>query len=336
MAKRKVAFITGIAGQDGSYLADFLLEKGYKVAGLMRRTSNIRRTNITHLLGKISIEFGDLLDYHTLESAIKKHQPDEVYNLAAQSVPADSWTHPIYTGEVTALGVTRMLEAVRSGKPDAKFYQGSSREVFGGARHQVCNEETPYLANNPYGVAKVYGHLITRTYRESYGMFACGGILFNHESPRRGLHFVTRKITMGVACIKLGIANPPLNEAGEPLVIDGKLLLGNLEAKRDWGYAKEYVEAMWLMLQRKEPEDYVIATNSLNSVKDFCKSAFEQVGLNWKDHVRSHVQFTRPTEITASRGDYSKAKKELGWEPKTGFQDLVKLMVEADLERLSR
>ena len=336
MEKRKVAFITGIAGQDGSYLADFLLEKGYKVAGLMRRSSNIRSTNITHLLGKISIEFGDLLDYHTLESAIKKHQPDEVYNLAAQSVPADSWTHPIYTGEVTALGVTRMLEAVRSGRPDAKFYQGSSREVFGGARHQVCNEETPYLANNPYGVAKVYGHLITRTYRESYGMFACGGILFNHESPRRGLHFVTRKITMGVACIRLGIANPPLNEAGEPLVIDGKLLLGNLDAKRDWGYAKEYVEAMWLMLQRKEPEDYVIATNSLYSVRDFCKTAFEHVGLNWKDHVRSHVQFTRPTEITASRGDYSKAKKELGWEPKTGFQDLVKLMVEADLERLSR
>lgn len=336
MKRVRVAFITGITGQDGSYLAEFLLAKGYKVVGLLRRTSNINRTNISHLAGKLSIEFGDLLDYHTLEAAIRKHQPDEIYNLAAQSVPADSWTHPIYTGEITALGVTRMLEAIRSAKPDARFYQGSSREVFGGAKQKVCNEETPFLANNPYGVAKVYGHLITRTYRESYGMFACGGILFNHESPRRGLHFVTRKISMGVACIKLGVTDPPLNEAGEPLVRDGMLELGNVNAKRDWGYAKEYIEAMWLMLNKGKPDDYVIATNTLYSVKDFCTTAFEHVGLNWKDHVVSEDKFKRPTEITSSKGDYSKAKKQLGWHPRTNFEALVKLMVDADLKRLSR
>lgn len=337
MKRKKVAFITGIAGQDGSYLAEFLLKKkSYKVAGLLRRSTSIKRTNISHLFGRISIEFGDLLDYHTLEAAIRKHQPDEIYNLAAQSVPADSWTHPIYTGEITALGVTRMLEAVKNVKPDARFYQGSSREVFGRAHHRVCNEKTPFLANNPYGVAKVYGHLITRTYRESYGMFSCGGILFNHESPRRGLHFVTRKITMGAACIKLGIKNPPLNELGEPLVKDGKLALGNLDAKRDWGYAKEYVEAMWLMLQQNKAEDYVIATNTLFNVKDFCKVAFDYAGLDWKDHVVSKTEFKRPTEITASRGDYSKAKKELGWKPKSSFKELVELMVESDLKRLSK
>ncbi|MCH7952102.1 GDP-mannose 4,6-dehydratase [Patescibacteria group bacterium] len=335
MRKPKVAFITGITGQDGSYLAEFLLKKGYKVVGLVRRTTSIRRANISHLLGKVAIEFGDLLDFHTIEAVIRKYQPDEVYNLAAQSVPADSWSHPIYTGEITALGVTRTLEAVRSAKPDAKFYQGSSREVFGGAKHRVCNEETPFLANNPYGVAKVYGHLITRTYRESYDMFACGGILFNHESPRRGLHFVTRKISMGVACIKLGIKSPPLNETGEPLVKEGKLTLGNLDAKRDWGYAKEYVEAMWLMLQKKQPTDYVIATNTLYSVRDFCKIAFGHVNLHWKDHVESHEKFKRPTEITASRGDYAKAKKELGWKPRISFKELVELMVAADLKRLS-
>lgn len=335
MAKRKTAFITGVTGQDGSYLSELLLKKRYKVVGLVRRTTNINRANISHLAGKIKVEFGDLLDFHTLEAIIRKHQPDEVYNLAAQSVPADSWTHPIYTGEITALGVTRVLEAVKSAKPDAKFYQGSSREVFGGAKHRVCNENTPFLANNPYGVAKVYGHLITMTYRESYGMFACGGYLFNHESPRRGLHFVTRKITMGAACIKLGITNPPLNEAGEPLIKDGKLAMGNLDAKRDWGYAKEYVEAMWLMLQQKDPKDYVIASNTLNSVGDFCKVAFDHVGLNWKDHIVSRKEFKRPTEIAASKGDYSKAKRELGWRPKTSFKKLVELMVDSDLKYLS-
>lgn len=333
--KSKTAFITGISGQDGSYLAEYLLKKRYKVVGLLRRTTNIRRANIDHLLGKIGIEFGDLLDFHTLESAIRKHQPDEVYNLAAQTVPADSWSHPIYTGEVTALGVTRVLEAVKSAKPDAKFYQGSSREVFGGAKHEVCNEKTPFLANNPYGVAKVYGHLITRTYRESYGMFACGGILFNHESPRRGLHFITRKITMGAAYIKLGIKKPPLNEIGEPLIENGKLAIGNLNAKRDWGYAKEYVEAMWSMLQQKKPKDYVIATNTLHSIRDLCKIAFDYVGLNWKEHVISKSEFKRPTEITASRGDFSKAEKDLGWKPKTNFKQLIELMMDADLKHLS-
>lgn len=336
MKTKKTAFITGITGQDGSYLAEFLLKKNYKVAGLLRRTTSIRRTNIGHLFGKLEIEFGDLLDYHTLEAAIAKHKPQEVYNLAAQSVPADSWTHPIYTGEVTALGVTRVLEAVKSAQPEAKYYQGSSREIFGASKQKVCDENTPYLANNPYGVAKVYGHLITRTYRESFGMFACGGILFNHESPRRGLHFVTRKISMGAACIKLGVDNPPLNEAGEPLVKDGKLALGNLDAQRDWGYAKEYVEAMWLMLQRQKPKDYVIATNTLYSVKDFCREAFAAVDLDWKKHVMSEAKFQRPTEITASKGDYGLAKKELGWEPRTSFKQLVQLMVKADLERLKK
>lgn len=336
MPRKKVAFITGITGQDGSYLAEFLLKKQYKVVGLLRRTTNIRRTNIGHLLGRIEIEFGDLLDYHTLEAAIRKHQPIEVYNLAAQSVPADSWTHPIYTGEITALGVTRMLEAVRSAAPSARFYQGSSREVFGGAKHRVCNEETPLLANNPYGVAKVYGHLITGTYRESYGMYACGGILFNHESPRRGLHFVTRKISMGAACIKLGVERTPLNEAGQPLIRDGKLALGNLDAQRDWGYAKEYVEAMWLMLQQRVAKDYVIATNTLHSVREFCQVAFSQVGLDWRRHIVSEKLFLRPTEITSSRGDYSRATRELGWKPRTGFRKLVELMVDADLKRLSK
>lgn len=330
----KTAVITGVTGQDGSYLADLLLEKGYKVVGTVRRTSEYSRTNIEHLKGKITIESADLLDSSSIENVIRKHEPDEVYNLAAQSVPADSWSHPIYTGEITALGVVRVLEAIRKFKPDAKFYQGSSREIFGGVEQEVMDENTPFLANNPYGIAKLYGHLIMRNYRESYGMFSCAGILFNHESPRRGLHFVSRKITMAAACIKEGIKNPPLDESGKPLVRDGKVHMGNLEAERDWGYSKEYVEAMWLMMQKDKPEDYVIATNTLYSIKDLCKIAFDHVGLNWEDHVVSDDEFKRPTEITASRGDFSKAKRELGWEPKVGFEELVKLMVDADLERV--
>lgn len=330
---QKTAVITGVSGQDASYLADLLLEKGYKVVGTLRRTSQSERDNITHLKGKIIIEHADLIDSSSIENVIRKHMPDEVYNLAAQSVPGDSWSHPIYTGEVTALGVVRVLEAIRKFAPSARFYQGSSREIFGGVEQEVMDENTPFLANNPYGIAKLYGHLIMRNYRESYGMFACGGILFNHESPRRGLHFVSRKITTAVACIKLGVKDVPLDESGKPLVREGKVHLGNLDAMRDWGYSKEYVDAMWRMMQLEKPEDFVIATNTLYSIRDFCRIAFEHVGLNWEDYVVSDDEFKRPTEITASRGDYSKAKRKLGWEPKVSFEELVKLMVDADMAR---
>ncbi|KAB2861331.1 MAG: GDP-mannose 4,6-dehydratase, partial [Anaerolineae bacterium] len=235
MAPQKTALVTGITGQDGSYLADLLLEKGYRVIGLARRSTNYRYPNIDHLIGKITLEYGDLMDGDRLCSLVQKYQPDEVYNIAAQSVPADSWNQPIVTAEITAVGVVRMLEAVLRHKPDARFYQATSREIFGGVPYEVCDEETPFSANNPYGIAKQYAHLMTMNYRESYGLFACGGILFNHESERRSLHFVTRKVTMAAACIKLGIKNPPLNELGEPLVQNGKLRIGNLDAVRDWG-----------------------------------------------------------------------------------------------------
>ncbi len=332
----KVALITGITGQDGSYLAELLLEKGYQVVGLLRRSTHYRYGNIDHLIGKIILEYGDLVDAGSVERVVAEYQPDEVYNLAAQSVPADSWRQPIVTGEITALGALRVLEALRKFKPDARFYQASSREVFGGVQDEVVNEDTPMIANNPYGVAKLYAHLITRTYRESYDIFACGGILFNHESPRRSLHFVTRKVTMAAACIKLGLEDPPVNEAGEPLVQNGQVRLGNLDAVRDWGYAKEYVEAMWRMLQNDEPRDYVIATNTVHTVRDLCRVAFDRVGLNWEEHVEVDPRFLRPTEIAASRGDYSRAKAELGWEPRTYFEELIELMVEADLRLLSQ
>ncbi len=327
---QKTALVTGITGQDGSYLADLLLEKGYRVVGLARRSTNYRYPNIDHLIGKITLEYGDLMDGDRLCSLVQKYQPDEVYNTAAQSVPADSWTQPIVTAEITGVGVVRMLEAVLRHKPDARFYQATSREIFGGVPYEVCDEDTPFSANNPYGIAKQYAHLMTINYRESYGLFACGGILFNHESERRSLHFVTRKVTMAAACIKLGIKNPPLNELGEPLVQNGKLKIGNLDAVRDWGYAKEYVEAMWLMLQQDQPRDYVIGTNTIYTVRDLCRVAFEQVGLNWEDHIECDQRFMRPTEIAASRGDYSRAKRELGWQPRTSFEELIHLMVNSD------
>lgn len=330
----KTALITGITGQDGSYLADFLLEKGYHVVGTVRRSTNYRYPNIDHLIGKVTLEYADLIDADSMADIIRKHQPDEVYNLAAQSVPADSWNQPIVTGEITALGPVRMLEAVRKHKPDARFYQATSREIYGGVPVEVVDESTPFNANNPYGIAKLYAHQMTVNYRESYGMFACAGMLFNHESERRGLHFVSRKVTMGAACIKLNVKHPPLNEAGEPLVRDGKLKMGNLDAYRDWGYAKEYVEAMWLMLQQDTPQDYVIGTNTAYSIRDLCRVAFEHVGLNWEDHVESDQRFMRPTEIFAQRGNPAKAKAELGWEPRTYFDELVRLMVDADVRLL--
>jgi len=331
---RKTALITGVSGQDGSYLADLLLEKGYRVVGLLRRTAEFDRENLRHLKGKIAFEFGDLSDASALDSVVNKHRPDEVYNIAAQSVPADSWSRPFETGDITGLGVVRMLEAVRKWSPEARFYQASSREIYGGVEREVIDERTSMAANNPYGVAKLYGHLMARVYRDSFGMFVASGILFNHESPRRGLHFVSRKVTMAAACIKRGVIDPPLDESGQSLVMDGKVTLGNLDALRDWGYAPEYVEAMWKMLQQPTPKDYIIATNTLYSVRDLCRVAFEHVGLNWEEHVDASERFLRLTEITASRGDYSLAERELGWKPRTRFEDLVRTMVDADMRRL--
>lgn len=338
MADKKTALIIGITAQDGSYLADLLLTKGYNVVGTMRRSTSMFHENIEHLKGKITIEAADLTDPESLNRVVEKYQPDEVYNIAAQSVPADSWSHPFYTGEVTALGPVRVFEAVRHFCPKAKIYQATSREILGGVQGiEHANEQTPIFANNPYGIAKAYAHMMVDCYRKSYNMFICGGILFNHESPRRSLHFVTRKITLGVACIKMGVKNPPLNELGQPLVTpDGKLHLGDLDAQRDWGYAKEYVEAMWLMLQQEKPKDYVIGTDTSYSIKEACKFAFDHVGLNWEDHVVSNTALLRPTEITAMKGDYSLAKKELGWEPRTSTKELMELMVDADIEWLKK
>jgi GDPmannose 4,6-dehydratase len=332
---KKTAFVTGVTGQDGSYLAELLLEKGYEVVGLARRSTHYHYGNIDHLAGKIILEYGDLIDADSIEYILAEYRPTEVYNLAAQSLPADSWHQPIVTAQVTAVGPVRILEALKKLKLDARFYQATTREIHGGVPQEVVDETTPFLANNPYGVAKLYAHLITQTYRQSYDMFACGGILFNHESPRRSLHFVTRKVTMAVACIHLGIENPPVNEAGEPLVTDGKVKLGNLDAVRDWGYAKEYVEAMWAMLQQDEPQDYVIATNTAYTIRDLCQAAFSRVGLDWQEHVETDPRFMRPTEIAASRGDYAKAKADLGWEPRMQFKELIELMVDEDVRRLS-
>jgi GDPmannose 4,6-dehydratase len=333
-APTKKALIIGVTSQDGSYLADLLLEKGYEVIGTLRRSTSFYKENINHLLGKITIEAADLIDYESIEYIVRKYLPDEIYNLAAQSVPADSWTHPMYTGEVTGLGPVRVFEAVRKSKPQARLYQATSREIFGNIQAESATEKTPIDANNPYGIGKAYAHMMSHCYRESYGMFIASGILFNHESPRRSLHFVTRKVTAAVACIKNGIKNPPLNEAGEPLIdSNGKLHLGWLDAQRDWGYAREYVEAMWLMLQNDQPKDYVIGTNVAHSVKELCQIAFSRVGLNWEDYVISDQKFIRPTEIKELKGDYSLAKQELGWQPRTSFEDLISLMVDADLQR---
>ncbi len=319
MSKKK-ALITGITGQDGSYLAEFLLSKGYEVYGLTRRTSTPSYDRISQIVDKIHLVSGDLLDQHSLTQAVKEVQPDEVYNLAAQSFVKTSWEQPMFTGESTALGVTRMLEALRMAKSDAKFYQASSSEMFGKVRQTPQNEKTPFYPRSPYGVAKVYGHWITVNYRESYKIFAVSGILFNHESPRRGLEFVTRKITNTVAKIKYGKVD--------------KLYLGNPDSKRDWGYAKDYVEMMWLMLQQDKPEDYVIGTGETHSVREFVELAFEAAGIkNWQDKVVfNDPRFTRPAEVDLLIADPSKAKKQLGWQPKTSFEKLVQIMVEADLE----
>jgi GDPmannose 4,6-dehydratase len=314
------ALITGITGQDGSYLAELLLEKGYRVVGMVRRTSHDSYERIQHLVDRIEIVPADLLDQHSLQTVIRDTQPDEVYNLAAQSFVPASWSQPVLTGEFTALGVTRLLDAIRLVKPDARFYQASSSEMFGKAREVPQRETTPFYPRSPYGVAKVYGHYITVNYRESYGMFAVSGILFNHESPRRGLEFVTRKISDGVARVALGRC--------------GELRLGNLEARRDWGFAGDYVEAMWRMLQQSEPDDYVVGTGTQHSVKDCCEVAFAHVGLDWRNHVRHDPRFDRPAEVDTLQADPSKARKKLGWAPGTTFEELMRMMVDADLTRL--
>jgi GDPmannose 4,6-dehydratase len=314
------ALITGITGQDGSYLAELLLEKGYEVHGMVRRASTEKFERIEHLREAITLHQGDLLDQRSLVDALRAARPDEVYNLAAMSFVAVSWIQPTLTAEFTGMGVTRMLEAVREVCPDARFYQASSSEMFGKVRETPQTEATPFYPRSPYGVAKVYGHHITVNYRDSYDLFACSGILFNHESPRRGLEFVTRKITWHAAAIKLGHRR--------------ELPLGNLDAKRDWGYAKDYVDAMWRMLQHERPDDFVIATGKMHSVREVVEIAFERAGLDWREHVVIDEALLRPAEVDRLAGDYGKAERELGWTPTTGFEDLIRLMVDADLELL--
>ncbi|WP_448337145.1 GDP-mannose 4,6-dehydratase [Chloroflexus aurantiacus] len=314
----KRALITGITGQDGSYLAEFLLARGYEVIGMVRRSSTVNFERIRHIQDKITLVSGDLLDEVSLIHILREHRPHEVYNLAAQSFVQTSWPQPVFTGETTALGVTRLLDAVRIVDPEIRFYQASSSEMFGKVVEVPQKETTPFYPRSPYGVAKVYGHWITVNYRESYGMHATSGILFNHESPRRGLEFVTRKISHGVARIKLGL--------------DEELRLGNLEARRDWGFAGDYVEAMWLMLQQDQPEDYVIATGETHSVREFCELAFGYVGLDYRDYVVIDQRFMRPAEVDLLIGDASKARQKLGWQPRTTFPELVQMMVEADLQ----
>jgi GDPmannose 4,6-dehydratase len=317
----KRALITGITGQDGSYLAELLLEKGYDVYGMVRRSSTENFERIDHLTDRIRLVQADLLDPTSLVESLEEARPTEVYNLGAQSFVPTSWKQPVLTAEFTAVGVTRLLEAIRRVDPGIRFYQASSSEMFGKVREVPQSEQTPFYPRSPYGVAKVYGHFITVNYRESYGLFAVSGILFNHESPRRGLEFVTRKTSDGVARIKLGLAD--------------ELRLGNLDAERDWGFAGDYVEAMWLMLQQDEPEDFVIATGEPHSVRDFTEIAFEHAGLSMDDHVVVDPQFLRPAEVDHLVGDAGKARAKLGWEPRVSFRELVELMVDADLERLT-
>jgi GDPmannose 4,6-dehydratase len=316
------ALITGVTGQDGSYLAELLLSKGYQVVGMVRRSSTVTFERITHIQDNITVVQGDLHDQSSLVSILEEYKPDEVYNLAAQSFVPTSWSQAVLTAEVTAVGVTRLLEAIRLVNPKIRFYQASSSEMFGKVLEVPQKETTPFYPRSPYGVAKVYGHWITVNYRESYDLFAASGILFNHESPRRGLEFVTRKITNAVAAIKLGQAK--------------ELRLGNLESQRDWGFAGDYVEAMWRMLQHSEPDNFVIGTGETHSVKEFCEIAFSHVGLDYRDYVVQDQRYYRPAEVDLLISDPSKAHKVLGWKPKVGFAQLVRMMVDADMKRLNR
>jgi GDPmannose 4,6-dehydratase len=318
----KRALITGITGQDGSYLAELLLEKGYEVHGMVRRSSTETFQRLEGIRDDITLHTGDLLDQRSLVDVLRECEPEELYNLAAMSFVAASWSQPVLTAEFTAVGVTRILEAMREVVPEARFYQASSSEMFGKVLEVPQSESTPFYPRSPYGVAKCYGHFITVNYRESYDLYASSGILFNHESERRGLEFVTRKVTHGAAAIKLGLQD--------------ELALGNLDAERDWGYARDYVEAMWLMLQEDEPDDYVIATGEAHSVRELVRVAFEHAGLDPEEHVKIDPRFLRPAEVEHLIGDASKARAKLGWEPKTSFEDMVRLMVDADLELLGR
>ncbi|MYD08484.1 MAG: GDP-mannose 4,6-dehydratase [Chloroflexi bacterium] len=318
MTKR--ALITGITGQDGSYLAEFLLSKGYKVYGMVRRTSTVRYERIQNIQRELNLVQGDMGDLSSLITAINTVEPDEVYNLAAQSFVPTSWNQPVFTGDITGLGVTRLLEAVRTVNPAIRYYQASSSEMFGKVREVPQQETTPFYPRSPYGVAKVYGHWITVNYRESYDLFTCSGILFNHESPRRGLEFVTRKVTYHVAKIKLEMAN--------------EIRIGNLDSKRDWGFAGDYVRAMWLMLQQDEPDDFVIATGKTHSVERLLEVAFGHVGLNWRDYAVQDQAFMRPAEVDLLVGDPTKARRLLGWQPQVSFEELIGMMVEADLKKL--
>ncbi|MCL7454706.1 MAG: GDP-mannose 4,6-dehydratase [Anaerolineae bacterium] len=320
MAKK--ALITGITGQDGSYLAEFLLSEGYEVIGMVRRSSTVNFGRIEPIQDQVILAHGDLLDQTSLIDIMQEHKPDEIYNLAAQSFVPISWKQPVLTGEFTAMGVTRMLEAMRNAAPEARFYQASSSEMFGKVREVPQSERTPFYPRSPYGVAKVYGHWITVNYRESYALFACSGILFNHESPRRGLEFVTRKVTYGAAQIKLGLAT--------------ELRLGNLDSRRDWGFAGDYVRAMWLMLQQDEPSDYVVGTGQTHSVRELCQVAFGHLGLDWEEYVVCDQRFYRPAEVDMLVSDPSRAREELNWEPQVSFEELIQMMVDADLEHLKQ
>lgn len=334
MVKKK-ALITGVTGQDGSYLAEFLLKKGYEVSGIVRKTSHEHYANIGHIQDDLKLFQGDLLDPVSLREIIQKVAPDEVYNLASQSHPSESFKQPIHTAEITGIGAHRVLDATLDVNPKTKFYQASSSEMFGWVKEIPQTEETPFNPANPYAVAKLYAHCITKIYRKSYNMFATNGILFNHESPRRHLGFVTQKVAYAAACAKLGIkTSRHLNEEGEPIYKNKKVSLGNLEAKRDWGFAGDYVEAMWLMLQEDTPDDFVIATGETHSIKELCEEAFSYVGVDWQDHVTVDKRFIRPTETGPLVGNPEKAKKVLGWEPKTKFSELVKSMVDAHIARL--
>jgi GDPmannose 4,6-dehydratase len=332
------ALITGINGQDGSYLAEFLLSKGYEVSGVMRRLSVPNVEHIKPIMKDIKIYDGDLLDEGSITRAVKDFMPDEVYNLAAQSFVATSWQQPILTGEVTGLGAVRVLEAIRNIKPDAKYYQASSSEMFGNTKDEFINENSPMWATSPYAIAKLYAHRMTVNYRESYGMFATSGILFNHESPRRGLEFLTRKVAYGVACIASGITNSKItNESKKSIVENNKIKLGNLDASRDWGYAKDYVEAMWMMLQADKPDDYIFATGVSTTIRDYVIKAFKTVGIDdWESHVEVDTAFLRPSELVHLRGDASKFKNQLNWQPKTNIDELIKIMVESDMQLIQK
>lgn len=318
----KTALITGLTGQDGSYLAEFLLEQGYEVVGMVRRSSTVNFGRIEHIQDRVTMVHGDLLDQTSLIDIMADYRPDEIYNLAAQSFVPVSWKQPVLTGEFTAIGVTRVLEAMRTTVPEARFYQASSSEMFGKVQEVPQSEKTPFYPRSPYGVAKVYGHWITVNYRESYDLFACSGILFNHESPRRGLEFVTRKVTYGAAQIKLGLAQ--------------ELHLGNLESRRDWGYAGDYVKAMWLMLQQDRPDDYVVGTGETHSVRELCQVAFGRLDLDWEKYVVVDPQFIRPAEVDLLVSDPAKARQELGWEPQVSFEALIEMMVDSDLAHLKQ